>query len=136
MEAYPLSGCAFRVSVCGAELGFSKISGVQRETELLTYQEGGLNDRVHTFAAPCKAERVLRLEKGVYEGAGHPFYLVGERLSDALRLEVLDGAGAIQKTYTLCGVTVKKWEVGELDAAQSALLIDRFELSYETVEPT
>lgn len=35
------------------------------------------------------------------------------------------------KVFTLDGLVIKRWEVGDLDAQQNALLIDRFELSYE-----
>ena len=34
---------------------------------------------------------------------------------------------------TLTGLVVKKFEVGEMDAMQNALLIDRFELGYEAM---
>lgn len=134
MTSYPLAGYQFRVSIDGVEMGFSRADGVQHEIETQTYQEGGLNDRVHVLIAPCKTEHILRLEKGAYQNVFCPFYLAGERLKSALRLEVLNDAGEIAKVYTLTNILVKKWEVGELNASQNSILIDKFELSYEMME--
>ena len=38
------------------------------------------------------------------------------------------------KVYTLTGLVVKHWEVGELNALQNALVIDRFDLDYESMQ--
>ena len=50
-----------------------------------------------------------------------------------MRIEIWNPANQVRsdKVYLLSGLIVKKWEVGELDALQNAVLIDRFELSYE-----
>ena len=53
-----------------------------------------------------------------------------------MRVEVwdFDPVSQLGKVYTLTGLVVKKWEAGELDALQNAVLIDRFELDYEHLE--
>lgn len=129
-----IPGYRFVVSLGGLLLGFQKVSGVSREIETETYREGGLNTRVHVFPKSCGGERVLRMEKGVCGGMEHPFYMVGERLAGALSLIVMDGRGLPLKSYLFTGLLVKKWEVGELSAEQSSLLIDHFEVSYEDFE--
>lgn len=128
----PLLGFAFRVRIGLLEFGFSKVSGLQRESDVLTYQEGGLNDRIHVLPGPVKSCGTLRLERGAYAGEYFPLYLAGERIPD-LRIEVWDTVcqKPMGKVYTLVGLVVRKWEAGDLDAQQSALLIDRFELNYE-----
>jgi len=126
----PLAAYTFRVRLGQQEYGFSKVSGLSREAEIITYQEGGLNDRVHVLPGPVKNPGVLRLERGAYAGEGFPFYLAGERLSQPMRIEA-GSPGMRGKAYVLTGLMVKKWEAGELDAQQNTLLIDRFDLSYE-----
>ncbi len=109
------------------------MSGLGREAEITTYQEGGLNDRVHVLLGRENNPGALRLERGAYAGEGLPFYLAGERLSEPMRIEVGPPGLLLRrgKAYVLTGLMVKKWEAGELDAQQNTLLIDRFDLSYE-----
>lgn len=130
-KIYPLPGYRFIVSLNGSIMGFQKVSGMSREVETEVYREGGLNTSVHIFPKYCSGEHVLRLEKGTYEGVGHPFYMIGEELTGVLSLIVMDNLDQPLKTYLFSGMIVKKWEIGELSADQSGLLIDRFEISYE-----
>lgn len=129
----PLAAYNFHVRIGDMEFGFSKVSGLQRESEPFTYQEGGLNDRVHVLPGPVKNCGTLHMERGAYAGEDFPFYLVGQKLSAALRLEIWNEANSKlgNKIYTLTGLVIKKFEAGELDATQNTLLIDRFDLSYE-----
>lgn len=129
----PLSAYNFHVRLGLLEFGFSKVSGLQRTRETFTYQEGGLNDRVHVLTGPTKSCGTIRLERGAYFGEYFPFYLAGERLKWPMRVELwsFDPLPLLGKVYTLTGLVVKKWEAGDLDALQSAVLIDRFELDYE-----
>lgn len=134
----PLAAYQFHVRVGQTELGFSRVAGLQRTRDTFTYQEGGLNDRVHLLPGPVKTAGTLRLERGAYFGEYFPFYLVGERLDMPVTVEVWAERPRPMpaKTYTLTGVVVQKWEVGDLDAMQNALLIDKFELGYEYLAVT
>lgn len=131
----PLAAFLFRVRLGDKEFGFSKVSGLQREIETFTYQEGGLNDQVHIFPGAVKNGGTVHLERGSYAGEQFPFYFVGERLKVPMLIEVYRSSDwqKVDKSYTLDGLVVKKWEVGEMDAMQNALLIDRFELGYENL---
>lgn len=132
----PLAAYHFRVLLGEMEFGFSRVSGLQRSRNTFTYREGGLNDRVHVFPGPAEACGTICLERGAYLGEYFPFYLTGERLEWPMRVEVwdFDPVSQLGKVYTLTGLVVKKWEAGELDALQNAVLIDRFELDYEHLE--
>jgi len=137
--SYPLTAFRFRVILGAKDFGFSKLSGLGRERPSTTYQEGGLNDCVHVFPGPAAACGTVRLERGVYavpDGTPLPFYLVGERLKEPMDIELWSGGEQVEKSYCLSGLVVKKWEVGELDALQSTLLIDRFELDYQCLSIT
>lgn len=131
----PLTAFMFRVRLGVMEFGFSKVSGLQREIETVTYREGGLNDQVHIFPGAVKNGGTVHLERGSYAGEYFPFYFVGERLLVPMFIEIYcpSARWKVDKLYVLYGLVVKKWETGELDAAQNALLIDRFELSYENL---
>lgn len=136
--AEPLSAFRFRVVLEKEEYGFSKVSGLRQERTTTTYQEGGLNDYVHIFPGPTQSAGTVRLERGVYAGESLPFYAVGERLSTPLTIAIWSGADGrtVDKCYCLAGLVVKRWEVSELDGAQNTLLIDRFELDYQTLSVT
>lgn len=127
-------GYHFIVFLDTTAMGFKKVSGVSREIEVEEYREGGLNTRVHVFPKACATGRTLHLEKGIYSGVSHPFYIVGEKLKGSMTLIVMGSSGLPQKSYVFTGLIVKKWEVGDMEADQNSLLIDRFELSYEDME--
>jgi hypothetical protein len=124
-----LAGFRFMVTIGPVEMGFKNVSGVSRKIEVFTYQEGGLNDYVHTFAKPAASEGVLTLEKGVHAGY-NPFYLVGEPLGYPLVLIVNNHFSVPEKTYTFMNCMVKSWSVSDLDALKNEVLIDKFEVVY------
>lgn len=128
----PLTAYQFHVRVGEKEFGFSRVSGLQWKSQ---YQEGGFNDRVRILPGPVRNSGVLRLERGVYAGENCPFYLKGECLGCPVTVEVWTEHPEMKpdKVYTLTGVVVKEWEVGELDAIQNAIIINRFELGYENI---
>ena len=132
----PLAAYTFHVQIVKTEIGFSKISGLQRTRENFVYQEGGLNDRIHVLPGPVKSCGTLCLERGAYFGEYFPFYLTGERIGWPMRVELWSFMPEYKlgKVYTLTGLVVKRWEASELDALQNTLLIDRFELDYEYIE--
>lgn len=133
MLSYP-----FRLRAGKQELRFSRVSGLRQERGTFIYQEGGLNERVHLLPGPARSGGTLRLEQGVYCGEDFPFYLEGERLNTPVTLEIWAESSQPKpgKIYTLTGVVVKKWEVGDLDAMQNAILIQKFELGYEHIAVT
>ncbi len=136
--AYPLSAFQFRVVLEKKEYGFSKVSGLKRERTTTTYQEGGLNDYIHVFPGPAQSCGTVRLERGVYAGDELPFYAVGEQLKQPMTIALWSGSDGktVNKCYCLTGLVVKAWEVSELDGGHNSLLIDRFELDYQTLSIT
>lgn len=132
-----LNRYSFRVFLGGAEaleLGFSKVSGMRVGVETTTYQEGGVNDRVHLLRGPVQHGGTLRMERGVYGGEVCPLYVTGTWLP-ALTLQVYAHPSQKKpgKTYLFSNLIVKSWEVGAMDALQSEILIDTFEVDYESM---
>jgi hypothetical protein len=126
-----LAGFRFSVMIGSIEMGFKNVSGISRKIETLAYQEGGVNDYVHTFAKPAASEGVLTLEKGVHVGY-NPFYMVGEPLGLPLILMVNNHLGAPAKGYTFMDCMVKSWSVSDFDALKNEVLIDKFEVTYSS----
>lgn len=133
MSEYPLAAYNFRVRIGDKEFGFSKVSGLQREAEPVIYQEGGLNDRVHVLPGPVKSCGTVHLERGAYAGRPLPFYMVGRRLEESMRIEIWNESGTKLEggVYVLVGLAVRKFEAGEMDALQNTVLINRLDFSYE-----
>ena len=51
MRSDPYQGCNFVIEIEGLLVGgFSECSGLEVETELVDYREGGVNDYIHRFA--------------------------------------------------------------------------------------
>jgi len=131
MGADSVAGFKFSVTVGSVIMGFKSVSGIARKIDVFTYQEGGVNDYVHTFAKPVASEGTLTMEKGVYSGVYNPFYVVGEPLGKLpLILTVYDYAGGIAKKYTFMNSMVKSWSVSGFDALRNEMVIDKFEITY------
>jgi hypothetical protein len=113
-------------------MGFKSVSGISRKIDVHTYQEGGVNDYVHTFVKPASSEGALTLEKGASAGIYNPFYVVGEPLGLPLILFVNNHIGLPAKTYTFMDCMVKSWSVSDFDALRSETLIDKFEVTYSS----
>lgn len=120
----------FGVTIQNTMMGYQELSGIAREIEVETYQEGGRNDAVLLFPKRTAAQGTITLKKGVYSGQSHPFYLVGEQL-DSMKIEVYGHDGrTVMKTYMLKNLLVSKWEVSSLQAQGNEALIDTFTLAY------
>ncbi|MDR1753576.1 MAG: phage tail protein [Eubacterium sp.] len=125
-----LTGFRFIVSIGPLQMGFQQLSGISRQIELETYQEGGLNGFVHIFSKPISGAATLTMEKGVYPVAYNPFYMVGERLPYPLIVMLLTTDGIPGKTYTFNDCIIKKWQTGNFHATENKLIIDTFEVGY------
>ena len=135
----PVPTYKFQVFVNNVRMGFSRVTNLEESFETEPFQEGGVNDRVYSLRTPVKAERTLVLERGagsrgmVLELLSMSFR-VGNRLPSGVIILVSGRDGAINEIYTLQGVVVKKCRIGNLDAMSSEVLIESFELAYETIE--
>lgn len=66
----PHQGSNFHVEIEGILTGgFSECSGLQVETEILDYREGGVNEFMHRFVGPTKYPSLI-LKRGITQIAG------------------------------------------------------------------
>lgn len=116
------------------DLRFSRISGLGRELQMTTLQEGGNN-----LGSVYLPERVqhgsLVLERGVMPVT--PVTMMFDQVLGQFRekylnvvILLLDGRGQPASGWTLTNALPVKWQTGELDASGSAVLIDTLELAY------
>ncbi len=64
-KPYPYTVFRFRIEIEGLTVGqFSEVTGLQAETELETYEEGGVNDFVYQLPKKTKYPRIS-LKRGI-----------------------------------------------------------------------
>src|SRR5262249_26801848 len=91
--------------------GFSEISGIQAETEVQDYMEGGLNGYVHKFPTRTKHAN-LTLKRGVVDRALWDWYL--KVISGKVELKtgtirVQDTSGAVAIEWSVLDAFPSKW---------------------------
>jgi phage tail-like protein len=59
-----ISGSFFRVKINNLTLAFKELSGLQIETEVFEYREGGVNDYIHRLPGPTKSGNII-LKRGI-----------------------------------------------------------------------
>lgn len=135
----PIPGYKFQVYINAARMGFSKVTNIEESIETEALQEGGVNDRVYSLRTPVRSERTLVFERGL-GGRGllsslpSLRFVVGQRIATDIIIVVGDRNGAIAAIYQVHGAVIKKCVLGDLDAMRSDIVIERFELTYETME--
>ena len=136
-----LHGNRFILAIGKELLSFSRVSNIGRSLECETFVEGGLNTMVRSFAKPKQQQETLVLEKGVNAYRDYHFNLyenlglrVGGRIKQAVTLVVLGDEFFSDRYYSFNEGIVIKWEVGNLDAMSSEVLIERLEIAHSGLE--
>lgn len=117
--------------------GFAECTGLDLETEVHTYAEGGLNDRVHTF--PTRTRQVpLVLRKGIVDRQLWDWFVDMASGDAAFRdgsVIIRDPAGGtVLAEWHLRRAFPSKWNGPQLNATQSAVAIETLELTHSGLE--
>lgn len=123
----------FQVYVKKNVLKFSKISNIEQECEVEEFSVGGINGAPHMSMAPSKKSGRLILERGVVlkeDDIG--MWRAGYYLQGPIDIFVYHHAGQkdFSKNYSVLGGMIVKWELTQLDAMSSELLIQKFEIAH------
>lgn len=135
MDKYA-SGFRFRVTIDPkldekSEIGFSKVGGLTVELEVEEIQEGGVNGTPHVLTSPAKRSGKLTLEKGLASANSWATKLrPGFRLGGWLTVEVADSSGTVIRTFMIEDGIVTKWELTDMDASSSQVLIEKLEIAH------
>ena len=131
----PFLAFRFHVTFQGLPLvGFSECSGLQMETAVQEFAEGGLNSHVHKF--PTRATQSnITLRRGIVDPLLWNWYFLltqGEVIRLGATIAVNDSAGsAVTMVWHLIDAFPTKWVGPELSASQSNVAVESLELSHQ-----
>lgn len=127
-------GYNFLVFLGPYELPCSKVSGVESVIDTETVAEGGVNDRVYTLDGNAKTEKTLILERGASLDITADYVMQpGYRFATDILVFVMSDDHTPRYIYTFSGCYVKKVSFTDLDASRSEVIMERMEISYETM---
>jgi phage tail-like protein len=139
-RADPFLGFRFEVRVDDLPLGgFSECSGLQLETEVLDYAEGGLNTWLHKLPVRTKQTNI-KLKRGIADQSLWNWHaeLVGgvvRRRNGSIRIHDPAG-GQVVAEWQFHRAYPVKWVGPELNATQNQVAVETIELVHEGLEMT
>lgn len=139
-DSDPLAGYRFLVEFGGvAVAGFHKVTGLERETTVEEFREGGTNDFVHKLAGVSKYPN-LTLVRGVSMAKGsdslwswHQDVIEGFISRQNVSIVLQDFAGSEQWRWVCSLAYPVKWTGTELDANQNTVFAETVELVHQGV---
>jgi phage tail-like protein len=131
----PFLAFRFDVRVTGRTLGgFSECSGLQLETEIEDYLEGGENLYVHKLPGRTKQTNIV-LKRGIVDRALWNWYseiVQGQISFHSGTIHLKDAAGSADVVvWEFVEAFPCKWIGPDLNANQSAIAIETFELCHQ-----
>ena len=129
----PFAAFRFRIRIDGQSLGgFSECSGLQTETEVMDYSEGGENSHQHKFATRMKQSNIT-LKRGIvsldlwkWHSESHT-----RQKYHSLSIIVQDpNKGNALMTFQVQRAFPLKWVGPTLNAQQSQLAVETIELAH------
>ena len=130
----PLRDFRFRVEIDGIhQAGFMTVSGLERETKVEPYREGGINDYEHQHAIGTTYPPLV-LKRGLVDAAlwdWHQDVIGGTIERRTITLTLLNEAGEQAWLLTVEGAYPAKWSGGELDAMGNAVATESIEFVHQ-----
>lgn len=138
-ENNPYSQYNFEVQVAGQPVaGFSDVSGITMQLDTVQYQEGGVNDHVHTLPGTF-AHANLVLQRGMTDDATFWQWIQEVMSGNLTRKDVViklqeDYQGQSVWGWEFTGAYPTRWQGPDLVSANNRLAIESIELTYERFE--
>ena len=134
----PALGFRFHVELDDLPVGaFSECSGLQLETEVHDYPEGGLNTHVHKFPTRTKQTNVT-LKRGIVDRALWDWYhevVQGRIARRKCTVFIHDSSGAQNLAeWQFRDAFPCKWVGPDLNATQASVAVETFELCHQGLE--
>lgn len=135
----PHLGLRFWVQLGQVEIaGFQECSGLNIETEIFEYSEGGLNTYTHKFPVRAKYKNIT-LKRGLDEGQDlYQWYVKainGQIKRQNISIIVYDSLGKEVRRWNLQRAFPCKWTGPDLKADKGALAIETVEIAHEGLLP-
>ncbi|MEA3015679.1 MAG: hypothetical protein QOI38_401 [Sphingomonadales bacterium] len=126
----PFLAFRFRVEVMGIQVGgFQSVSGLERETKIEPFREGGVNDYELQHAGLTTYPR-LKLKRGLSDPmlwAWHQAVILGEIRRMILSVVLLSEAQIEVWRWIFIGAYPAKWTGSDLDASQNLVATETIE---------
>lgn len=133
VEAYPT--CRFYVEIGGkTQAVFTEVSGLQLETEVMEYQEGGINDFTHRLPGRTKVGNVT-LKRGM--ASSNDFFkwcaqiARGEIKRFNVTVVMYDVKGEELTRWSFLNAYPVKWIGPQLKSSEAATAIESLELAHD-----
>lgn len=135
----PLLGFNFSVEVEGLTVGgFNEVSGLQAETEVQEYREGGVNEFVHKRAGPTRYPSNLVLKKGMADSTAlwswYCDVIQGKIERKNLSIVLMDSAGQENRRWNFQQACPVKWAGPPLRAGASEVAVEVVELVHKGLQ--
>jgi phage tail-like protein len=134
MRSDPYLGCNFVIEIEGLLVGgFSQCSGLEVESELVPYREGGVNDYLHRFAGPTSSPPLV-LRHGITTGDDLWRWYQGTAAGQVVRrngtIFLLDPARVPVVQWGFRDAFPYKWTGPELRADAASVAFESIELAH------
>lgn len=138
----PFLAFCFRITVDVPGIGpangfFKSVSGLESETEVVAYREGGVNDTTHQLVGSIKWKNLV-LKRGfcgpeLAKWRQGWLKKAGARTGGVIEQLAADGTTVVAKWKFNNGWPCK-WSLSELDASKSEISIETIEIAHEGIE--
>ncbi len=137
MRQDPYTSFRFRVEIQSIMVAeFSEISGLQSETEVEPYEEGGVNDFVHQLPKRTKYQPIV-LKRGITDiqemWEWHQDVVNGRFERQNLSIILLDEAGNDKWRWEIEAAFPVKWSGPDLKADNNAIAFETIELAHHGI---
>lgn len=131
----PFLSFRFKVEIKGHEVGgFSEVTGLQAEVEVLEYREGGVNDFIHKLAGPVRYPANLVLKHGLMDAdqiwQWEQQILQGNISRASVSVILLDEAGDEKWRWNFRDAYPVKWSGPDLRAGTAEVAVETLELAH------
>lgn len=120
--------------------GFNEVSGLEIETDIEKFAEGGLNSYEHQLAGPSKYPSRLVLKRGMTDTvklwSWYQDVLNGKINRKTVSIHLLDSAGNEQKSWAFQGAVPVKWVGPQFRANSGDVATETLELVHRGLIPS
>ncbi len=136
----PYLSYRFRAEIDSLEVvGFSEVSGVTAETELLSFREGGVNTHMWELAGPSKFSARLILKRGLADSDElwdwYRKVMEGKIERRNVTIKLMDNAGEEKWRWVFKKACPVKWTGPDFRAGSSEIAFESIELVHQGLAP-
>ncbi|HYJ83084.1 MAG TPA: phage tail protein [Allosphingosinicella sp.] len=132
-RADPYSAFRFVVAIDQVQTGgFAKVKGLQRETKVDSFREGGVNDFEHKLVSLTTYPNLV-LERGLVDPTlweWHQSVVEGRVKHRTILVTLRDELGADAFGWIVQGAFPVKWGVADFDAASGQIAVESVEFAH------